>query len=659
MNTPKNGRKGSAEAQKPENIQSSATSQNSPAQASEENLPDSVAILSALSHNTFADNGGLISFIQNSIDVTPHSQEEQSIFKAENVLNSLRFGEYDTEAAIAEFVDNSVEAGAGNIRLFIQAEKTATGKNSISQNKANKAGMVTEIGLVDDGVGMDYDTIRKCLVLGESLRKPTPTGGKGIGRFGVGMTMAGISLAKRIEVYSRSSKKEEFRFVFVDLDVISSEKKGVIRIPELRQPPAEYAKYLEGSTGTIIVLKTCDRLQGHADESKKGVDKTRLSNSLKAFLGRTFRKFIHAGVSVSVNEEPVFLHDPLYLLGPTRFDEKGQTDPKAHQVGNIIRIPLEIVDKPGQTAYVTVKLTLLPAEWRTHPGAGGNTFASERKINENQGVSVLRADREVLYGHVPYILGAKGQSASNDIDRWWGCEISFPPELDAHFQVRYIKRGAEPVPSLRDKIRKEIHLPIQTLREQIRADWKMNSQAAAAQKSVFDEAEKAMAGAETKLPNAPQDNNTDTSPENQENQLNKLAEEASVVGKKTDGSKTTEERKQELASKPYSIVPVEYPASIFYEPVFLPGKIIVKLNVNHPFYKQIFAPMCGNIDHLNDESDFLEGADTVEQRLARKGFMLMLLSHARAEGFFMENHKDTLENIRHQWGMALGTALTE
>lgn len=59
-------------------------------------------------------------------------------------------------------------------------------------------------------------------------------------------------------------------------------------------------------------------------------------------------------------------------------------------------------------------------------GAGGNTEARKRKIDRNEGVSILRADREVFYGHVPYITGKKGEAKSDDKDRWWGCEISFP-----------------------------------------------------------------------------------------------------------------------------------------------------------------------------------------------------------------------------------------
>lgn len=581
----------------------------------------------------------------------------EPLFKANSVLNSLRYGEYDTSAALGEFIDNSVEAGAKNISLYIKGESIAVndeGKQA-RRKKGKVSEMVTEIALVDNGAGMNEFTLSKCLVLGETIRTPRPDGSKGIGRFGVGMTIGGISLAKRIEVYSRISKNEEFDYVSVDLDEVSSNEQVTIKPPVHKKPPVEYAERLQDAPGTVVILKKCDRLQNQPAEHNKGVDRAQLVNELKSFIGRTFRKFIYSGFNISVNDEPVSLHDPLYLLGPTRFDTKDKVDLRAKQIGNIDSISLDVPGSPNQKADITIKMSLLPIEWRENRGAGNSNFAQERKIPENQGISVLRADREVLYGHVPYILGPRGQAASQELDRWWGCEISFPPELDAYFQVRYIKRGAEPVPFLRDMIRERIGGAVETLRKQIQEDWKETAQAQAAQKGVFDEAEQAMAKANSKLPR-PSITEPPTA-EAEADEIAKIADESEEARGSDSDAETKAVRKQELASKPFSIVPVKYPASFFYEPVFLLGKIIVKLNVNHPFYKQVFAPLCGSIEHFNDDSDFMDGADTPEQRLARKGFMLMLLSHAKAESFFLENNRDMLDNLRNQWGMTLASAL--
>lgn len=165
------------------------------------------------------------------------------------------------------------------------------------------------------------------------------------------------------------------------------------------------------------------------------------------------------------------------------------------------RITLPIPDsKIGETADVVIRMSLLPKEWRTSKGSGGGAEAKKRKIDQNEGVSILRADREVLYACVPYITGKKGEARSIDIDRWWGCEISFPPELDDYFQVRYIKRGAEPIGDVKDKIRQAIGGTVKTARTIISKDRAIDASEKDTSSGAFAHAEEIMAKAAYKLP---------------------------------------------------------------------------------------------------------------------------------------------------------------
>ena len=390
---------------------------------------------------------------------------------------------------------------------------------------------------------------------------------------------------------------------------------------------------------------------------------------LTVFLGRTYRKFIHAGLKMWLNDKKVYLHDPLYMLGPTYYDKKrsGGLDPKAKQVGRTVTIPLDIPGSDGETAEVTIKMSLLPKEWRKKRGDGGSKFARRRNIHNNEGISVLRADREVLHGKVPYLIGKRGQAKYKTADRFWGCEIAFPPELDDYFHVRFIKRGAEPVKSLRDKIRDEITKAVKTLRTQIKGGWEKTEEAEEKEKGAYHGAEEAMAKADSKLPGGTSGKRgkkaaVDSDLDDEDKALEDIAAEDADTH--TDGlsdeekQKKIEARKKELESKPYSIVPVEFPASVFFEPVFLPGKIIIKLNKKHPFYEEVFAPLCGDLKTLDEDSDILAEAKSPQHRKARKAMLLLLMSHAKAESQF-DNHEKLFENLRSQWGMTLSAALTE
>ena len=86
----------------------------------------------------------------------------------------------------------------------------------------------------------------------------------------------------------------------------------------------------------------------------------------------------------------------------------------------------------------------------------------ERRIDENEGVSILRAGREIFHGYLRDV-----QPPVKEIDRFIGVEIRFRPDLDECFQVRNVKKGAEPLDGLRDKLQAEVFSTVTTGRNQI------------------------------------------------------------------------------------------------------------------------------------------------------------------------------------------------
>ncbi|PYE54089.1 ATP-binding protein [Deinococcus yavapaiensis] len=590
------------------------------------------------------------------VDATPDFPSSRSFFEDTNVLESLRTSEYGFEGGLFEFVDNAIESGAPHVWAGIKTEeKTSTDKNG----KKTKTEIVSEVYVVDDGCGMNPKTLHNSLAIGATMRASRRGQSLGIGRFGVGLPLGSISLARRVDVYSRESQNQPFLHTYLDLDEIRAGEQRDIPAPVPAEPPAELAALLQDSSGTIVHLTKCDRLQ--SDPIKP--DKLRRASEVEAGvmneLGRVYRKFIEGGRQIFWNKQRVLLHDPLFVSGPTIFDQPS-LDLRAREVDPIV-IPLEIPGKPGETADVVVRLSLLPEEWRPEQGAGGWKSNKERHIDDNEGISILRADREVYYGRLPYLLGGgSGQVAYERIDRWWGCEISFPPELDEYFHVRYIKRGAEPVPSLRDKLRERIWLTIKNFRSEIQAVFRKNAPSPfEEQEQPFADAERAFAKASGVLPSGKLGRDVD--PEQAQEALEEVASNADV-GK--GEPKVMEERRKKhlerLQAMPVSIVPVNWPGGSFFESVHAGGKIIVSLNTAHPFYKEVFYPLCGSVEGLTEESDAHMGASTPEQRFARNAMMLILMSFAQAEAFFpKEDQQELINSLRAQWSIALATATKE
>ena len=179
--------------------------------------------------------------------------QTNALINISQVYESLRYNDYSVENGIGEIVDNSVEAGASEIRVYFTRKSRRVGKKEIEE--------IDKIIIIDNGSGMSPEVVAKCLVLGCSMREHK-NGKLGIGRFGVGMTLGSISLARHVEVYSRDSANREFYYTYIDLDEIHEDLRDTVPEPVPKSIPEEYESFFEGHTGTMVVLSNCDRMDG-------------------------------------------------------------------------------------------------------------------------------------------------------------------------------------------------------------------------------------------------------------------------------------------------------------------------------------------------------------------------------------------------------------
>lgn len=549
-----------------------------------------------------------------------------------HMYESLRYNDYSVENGLGEIVDNAVEAGAREIRIDFEKKSVKLGKRQVEE--------IVSIAVADNGVGMGEDIISKCLKLGCSMREHK-NGRMGIGKFGVGMTLGGISLARKIEVYSRDDETRDFLYTYIDLDEIKAGK-TIISTPIMKEIPDAYKDFYEGNTGTLVVLSNCDRMDG----TGRRIDPNEFNGLIANYLGRTYRKFIETGLKIYLDNRIVYLHDPLYMAGPTQFDSKETQDPKA-QLYSEYAFDWDIPGRPGEKATIRIKLSLLPLEWRANIGDGGNNEAKKRKIDQNEGVSILRANREVLYDKIPYLIGQKrGQFSYQDNDRWWGCEISFPPELDECFQVRYIKRGAEPIGALKDRLKSELTGAITSLRKRIKEDRAIEKAKQNQAKNHFDNVADIMTDLDDVLPmNQTRNNMTQ---EEESARIEKILDETAGSTGETEAERAA--RKEAINNRMYSILTVSYSASVLFETEMLLGdKMVIKLNTNHAYYQKVIEPLCG--DALKADS----ADESVDKAKARDAIMLLLLSYVKARSAMKDTASNRMlfDNLESQWGSIL------
>ena len=117
---------------------------------------------------------------------------EARFLRASVMIESLRDNGYNNTAyALAELIDNSIQAGAERVELgFI--EEPVGGATRRTYN-------VTEISVWDNGKGMPPDELQRAMQFGGSTNRLDP---HGMGKFGMGLPNSSISQCRRVDVWS-------------------------------------------------------------------------------------------------------------------------------------------------------------------------------------------------------------------------------------------------------------------------------------------------------------------------------------------------------------------------------------------------------------------------------------------------------------------------
>jgi len=565
----------------------------------------------------------------------------EPLVQVDTALMSLRSSNFDTPAAVGEPVDNAIQAGANNIKIRLIEGVRNVGK------KQKPTPVVEQIAFSDDGAGMDDDVVKRALVLGFSTRYNSR---QGMGRFGVGATLAGISQAKRLEIFSRNAPGGEFLHSYIDLDEITSGSMKYMPDPRPAKIPQQFADMAPTSTGTLVVWSKCDRLTQGEDGTVNDLKGVR--DELLNWLSRTYRHFIDGGVRIQLNDTIVEPHDPLYLMTVPRL----ATDEKAEVLLDE-SFDWDVPSDPSRHSTVRMKMTLLPASWRLKRGWGNpdRTQTRERRIHDNEGISILRARREIFYGVLPRFY----PTAVEEIDRWFGIEISFDPELDECFRVKNVKKGAEPVEGLRDALKKRFDAAIRTARRRIKDTYTEQDNKEKAEQQIHEAAENIGAEAEKTAPKARSGAEvTETEREAKLDEVSKEAAEAAAEEGTATPPASAADIKERLKQLPFSIVDMQWPGKEFIQIEHLGTNTIVKLNNKHPFFTRIYAPVlkaAGALDGKKmDGQETLPTPEEFQQmaRLLHVGLDLLILAYAKAESMETDP-EEKYGDLRGHWGMFL------
>jgi hypothetical protein len=341
------------------------------------------------------------------------------------VMATRDTGYNSTSLAVAEFVDNALQAGASSID--VQVLKTADAVYPI------------ELRVIDNGAGMSAGALASALRFGGSTRFDDRTS---LGRYGMGLPNGALSRGRRVEVYTWQGS--EVLAARLDVDEIVSMRRHTL--PAIAAGPRpDFVP--DTRHGTVVWLRRCDRLEYRRASA--------LESRLRKDLGRIYRHFLFEGRSLSVNGKPVPVADPLFLMDAA--EASG-----GRRFGDDLKYELEGPTGPGT---VTVTFSELPLEiWH------GLSTEQKRELGVTNApcVSIIRAGREVDRGW--FFMGSKRRE---NYDDWWRCEIRFDPALDELFGITHAKQAIAPSRDLLQTLAPDLEPIARALNSRVRQRFEL------------------------------------------------------------------------------------------------------------------------------------------------------------------------------------------
>ena len=444
----------------------------------------------------------------------------------DTMIEALRCSGYGNYDALSDISDNSFDAGADNIWIKI---KSASGN--------------IEIDIADDGCGMDYDTLDTALKFG-GLGNHVEND---LGKFGMGLVTAGISVAKQLTVITLQDG--EYNTSKMDLEAIKVQNKWC-KYLECSTPEekSELHKYIgeNAISGTLIQIRNCDRLTN--------INTTNFADILRKHLGKIFRRFIKYGKNVYINDVPTPAIDPLEIDDEnTEILEHGE-------------IPMECINANGEKTQEYIK-------YRAALVSQNSNYANQ----VSQGIYIMRNDRQIV--HRTDWFGVLRNH--NDYNRL-RIEVDINTLMDEQFGVEYTKRDIKLTQSTYDKF-KNIFAPIMKRAFDIEAKKRENRNMSEGLDKLYSKVQKEIANKQkflTKLKMVKEKRNTDTD-------IEKNDEDEKVKSTNTGRVRIPKNVQQRLDAK-VKFVEWDYgnTGTIYGVKQEDDGTLTIRWNIIHPFYKR-------------------------------------------------------------------------
>ena len=349
------------------------------------------------------------------------SKKHIVIPSAKRLMASLRDTGYDFSQAIADIVDNSIEARASQVNIDIEFQ-----------------GDDSWVRIADNGHGMSAKTIREAMRYGSDSEYDDDS----LGKFGLGLKTASLSQCRRLTVASRKSLSSPAAFCW-DLDhVAKTDLWEILPIEPGKLVKAIIEPLLTGR-GTVVFWQRLDRILGYklpyGDAAKQRLSS--MCAELEAHLAMVFHRFLSGDVprrkfTIILNGNIIKPWDPYCR------DEPGT------KLLHKMRFPVDV--DGASVGEVIVKPYILPTETDFSSPDAFRRASGPAKWNQQQGLYIYRSNRMIQCG------GWAKLRAADEHTKYARVAVDYTKELDDYFKINFPKTRGQLPSQIREELREQM-----------------------------------------------------------------------------------------------------------------------------------------------------------------------------------------------------------
>jgi Histidine kinase-, DNA gyrase B-, and HSP90-like ATPase len=361
----------------------------------------------------------------NGVEVIPSAQR---------LVKSLRDVGYEFPTAVADLIDNSIEAKSNTVWIDVVWD-----------------GEASYVTIADNGEGMSPQQLREAMRFGSERDYEA----ENLGKFGLGLKTASLSQCLKFTVATRQNpNRADISAYCWDVAHVSATNRWEILPIKATDLHDGVRQHLKETTGTVITWERLDRILGYKKPDGESARKQihTMCRELEDHVAMVFHRFLTGEVrgkrlAIYINENKVAPWDPF-----------------ARNEANSKKLDVKSFRLEGHMGKgdIIVEPFVLPHQSRFSSPEAFNRASGPEKWNKQQGFYIYRADRMIQSG------GWSGLRALDEHRKLSRIAITFSPKLDEEFKINVAKMRVSLPQSMRDAITKAIAPAVNLAEEEYR-----------------------------------------------------------------------------------------------------------------------------------------------------------------------------------------------